>query len=104
MYAIVKIAGQQFKVEKDQHIFVHRLEGKEGDKVEFKDVLLVENEGKVSVGTPHVEKAKIAAKIVSHLKGDKVIVFKKKKRKGYQKLNGHRQSFSKIHIEDIKLK
>lgn len=104
MYAIVEIAGQQFKVQKDQNIFVHRLEGKEGDKVEFDKVLLLENEGKVSIGTPKIEKAKVSAKILSHLKGDKVIVFKKKKRKGYQKLNGHRQQFTKIHIEDIKLK
>lgn len=104
MYAIVTIAGQQFKVSKEQNIFVHRLEGKEGDKVEFKDVLLLDNDGKVTVGTPIVEKAKITAKILSHVKGDKVIVFKKKRRKGYQKLNGHRQQFTKILIEDIKVK
>lgn len=104
MYAIVEIAGQQFKVEKDQKIFVHRLDGKEGDKVEFDKVLLLEDEGKISIGTPKIDKAKVTAKIISQLKGDKVIVFKKKKRKGYQKLNGHRQQFTKIHIQDIKAK
>jgi len=103
MYAIVDIAGQQFKVEKEQEIFVHRLEGEEGAKVTFDKVLLVDNAGKVKVGSPNVEGASISAKILSHMKGDKVIVFKKKRRKGYQKSNGHRQYMSKIQIEDIKI-
>ncbi len=101
MYAIVEIAGQQFKVEQGREVFVHRLKGEEGSKVEFDKVLLVDNEGAVKIGTPIVEGAKIGAKIVSHLRGDKVIVFKKKRRKGYQKQNGHRQDLSKVLIEKI---
>ena len=101
MYAIVEIAGQQFKVEQGQEIFVHRLEGEEGSNVSFDNVLLVDNEGKVSVGTPKVDGASIDAKIVAHTKGDKVLVFKKKRRKGYQKENGHRQYLSKVLIEKI---
>ncbi|MEJ2594223.1 MAG: 50S ribosomal protein L21 [bacterium] len=101
MYAIVDIAGQQLKVEKGQEVFVHRLEGEEGAKMTFDKVLLVDNKGKVSVGTPNVEGASVTAKIVSHLRGDKVIVFKKKRRKGYQKSNGHRQDLSKVVIEKI---
>jgi large subunit ribosomal protein L21 len=102
MYAIVDIAGQQFKVEKEQEIFVHRLQAEEGTSVTFEKVLLVENAGKVAVGAPVVEGAAITAKILSHLKGDKVLVFKKKRRKGYQKCNGHRQFLTKIQIESIK--
>lgn len=102
MYAIVDIAGQQFKVAKDQQIFVHRLQGDEGATIEFDNVLLVDNGGKVTVGTPTIAGSKVAAKILSHLKGDKVIVFKKKRRKGYKKKNGHRQYFTKIQITDIK--
>ncbi|MFA8299026.1 MAG: 50S ribosomal protein L21 [Hyphomicrobiales bacterium] len=101
MYAIVEIAGQQFKVEEKQNVFVHRLEQEEGSVVEFDRVLLVDNDGKINVGTPVVEGAKVAAKVIEHLKGDKVTVFKKKRRKGYQKSNGHRQCFSKIQIENI---
>ena len=101
MYAIVEIAGQQFKVEKDQEIFVHRLKGDEGSVVEFDNVLLLDNDGKVTVGTPIVNGALIKAKILEHLKGDKVIVFHKKRRKGYQKQNGHRQYLSKLVIEDV---
>lgn len=101
MYAIVDIAGQQFKVEKNQELYVHRLEGKEGSKVELDQVLLIDNGGKVTVGAPRIEGAKVDAKIISHLKGDKVLVFKKKRRKGYQKLNGHRQYMTKIQIENI---
>jgi large subunit ribosomal protein L21 len=104
MYAIVDIAGQQFKVEKNQELFVHRLEGKEGGKVEFDRVLLIDNEGKVTVGAPTIEGARVDAKIISHVKGDKVLVFKKKRRKGYQKLNGHRQYLTKIQIENISAK
>jgi len=101
MYAIVEIAGQQFKIEKEQEIFVHRLEGDAGSSVEFDQVLLLDNAGKISVGTPTVNGALIKAKIVEHLKGDKVLVFHKKRRKGYQKENGHRQYLSKVMIEDI---
>lgn len=101
MYAIVEIAGQQFKVEKDLEIFVHRLEGEEGSSVEFDNVMLVDNAGKVSVGMPNVSGTKIKAKILEHMKADKVLVFHKKRRKGYQKQNGHRQYMSKILIEDI---
>ncbi len=101
MYAIVEIAGQQFKVEKDSKIFVHRLNAEEGDTLEFEKVLLVDNDGKVTVGTPNVEGAKVTAKVLSHLKGDKVIVFKKKRRKGYRVRNGHRQYLSQIQVETI---
>lgn len=101
MYAIVEIAGQQFKVEKDQQIFVHRLEDKEGSKVEFDTVLLIDNNGKIKVGAPAIGGAKVTAKVLGHEKGDKVIVFKKKRRKGYRVKNGHRQSFTKIEIQSI---
>ncbi len=101
MYAIVEIAGQQFKVAKDQRIFVHRLSGNEGDKVEFDNVLLIDNGGKINVGAPAVSGALIKAQIERHVQGDKVIVFKKKRRKGYQKSNGHRQKFTEITISDI---
>jgi large subunit ribosomal protein L21 len=104
MYAIVEIAGQQFKVEKKGEIFVHRLEGEPGTKVEFKDVLLIDHDGKITVGMPHVEGSKITARIIEHVRGDKVIVFKKKRRKGFQKETGHRQDFSKILIENIGVK
>ena len=103
MYAIVNIAGQQFKVAKDQHLFVHRLQGDEGAIIEFDNVLMIENEGAFTVGTPAVIGAKVSAKIVSHLKGDKVIVFHKKRRKGYKKKNGHRQFFTKITIDSISI-
>jgi len=101
MYAIVEIAGQQFKVEKEQEIFVHRLQGDAGSAVEFDDVMLLDNEGTVSVGTPTVDGVQVKAKIVEHMRADKVTVFHKKRRKGYQKQNGHRQYMSKILIEDI---
>jgi large subunit ribosomal protein L21 len=101
MYAIVEIAGQQFRVEKDKKLFVHQLDAKEGDSVDFEKVLLVDNDGKVAVGTPTVKGAKITAKVLEHVKGDKVIVFKKKRRKGYQKMNGHRQQFTQIQVETI---
>lgn len=103
MYAIVNIAGQQFKVAKDQFLFVHRLPQEEGASIEFDNVLLAEDGGKFTVGTPNVAGAKISAKVLSHVKGDKVIVFKKKRRKGYQKSNGHRQQFTKIQITGISL-
>jgi len=101
MYAIVEIAGQQFKVEKDKKLFVHQLDAKEGDSVDFEKVLLVDNDGKVVVGTPSVKGAKVTAKVLQHLKGDKVLVFKKKRRKSYQKMNGHRQQFTQIQVETI---
>ncbi len=101
MYAIVEIAGQQFKVEKDQTIFVHRLKDEEGSSVEFDRVLLIDNDGKIEVGAPAIDGAKVKAKVEEHLKGDKVIVFKKKRRKGYRKKNGHRQYLTKLSIEAI---
>ena len=104
MYAIVEIAGQQFKVEKDQQIFVHRLEAKEGSKVDFDKVLLMDNAGKVNVGAPVIKGAKVTAKVLEHLKGDKVIVFKKKRRKGYKVKNGHRQYLTKLEIQKIDTK
>jgi large subunit ribosomal protein L21 len=104
MYVIVEIAGQQFKVEKEDEIFVHRLEGEPGTKVEFNEVLLVDNDGKISIGAPHVEGGKVSGKILEHARGDKVIVFKKKRRKGFQKESGHRQDFSRILIEKITIK
>ena len=101
MYAIVEIAGQQFKVEKDQQIFVHRLDEKEGAKVEFDNVLLIDNNGKINVGAPAISGAKVTAKVLDHMKGDKVVVFKKKRRKGYRVKNGHRQAFTQIEIQSI---
>jgi large subunit ribosomal protein L21 len=98
MFAIVTIAGQQFKVRKDDELFVHRLEGNAGDKVEFSDVLMVSDGGNITVGK---QSKKIQAEIMDHLKGDKVIIFKKNRRKGYQKKNGHRQSLTKIKINTI---
>jgi large subunit ribosomal protein L21 len=101
MYAIVEIAGQQFKVEKDKKLFVHHLELNEGDSVDFEKVLLVENDGNIAVGTPTVKGAKVTAKVLQHVKGEKVLVFKKKRRKTYQKMNGHRQQFTQIQVETI---
>ena len=103
MYAIVEIAGQQFKVAKDQKVFVHRLEEKEGSKLSFDKVLLLDD-GKVTIGAPVIENAVVTAKVLGHLKGDKVIVFKKKRRKGFKKKNGHRQYLSEIQIEGISIK
>lgn len=102
MYAIVDIAGQQMKVTNNQKLFVHRLQGEEGSAVSFDKVYLIDNEGKVKVGTPSVEGALVTAKILTHMKSDKVLVFKKKRRKSYQKCNGHRQYMSQIQIEAIK--
>ncbi len=101
MYAIVNIAGQQFKVAEKTSVYVHRLDAKEGDALTFDQVMLVDNNGSVKVGAPMLSGASVSAKVVSHVKGDKVIVFKKKRRKGYQKMNGHRQAFTKIQIESI---
>ncbi|WP_440879853.1 50S ribosomal protein L21 [Tenacibaculum sp. C7A-26P2] len=101
MYAIVEIAGQQFKVAKDQKVYVHRLQEAEGSKVTFDKVMLIEESGSITVGAPAIEGAGVTAKILGHLKGDKVIVFKKKRRKGYKKKNGHRQYLTEIQIEAI---
>jgi len=101
MYAIVEIVGQQFKVAKDQKVYVHRLQGEVGSKVTFDNVLLVDNKGTITIGAPAIKGAAVTAKILGHLKGDKVIVFKKKRRKGYKKKNGHRQYLSEIQIESI---
>jgi large subunit ribosomal protein L21 len=104
MYVIVEIQGQQFKVEKDRKLFVHRLKGEEGEKVEFDKVLLADNDGSVTVGAPVIEGAKVVAEIINPLvKGDKVLVFHKKRRKGHRKLNGHRQQFSQIVIKEIQI-
>jgi large subunit ribosomal protein L21 len=101
MYAIVEIAGQQFKIEKDRYLYTHRLAGEEGAVLVFDKVLLVDNDGAITVGAPTVAGASISAKILAHVRGEKVIVFKKKRRKGYQKQNGHRQNLTKILIEGI---
>jgi len=101
MYVIVEIAGQQFKAEKGKKLYVHRLQGDEGSSVSFDQVLLTDNDGQVNVGTPVVKGSKVNAKILKHLKDDKVIVFKKKRRKGYRVKNGHRQFLTQIFIEDI---
>ena len=101
MFAIVEIAGQQFKVAKDQKVFVHRLDAKMGDKVSFDQVFMMADGEKISVGAPAVANASVEAKVVRHLKDDKVIVFKKKRRKGYRVKNGHRQSLTEIVIESV---
>src|SRR5210317_836386 len=101
MYAIVEIAGQQFKVAKDQKVFVHRLPEAEGEKVQFSNVMLLEDGKNITIGAPAIEGATVEAKVIKHFKGDKVIVFKKKRRKGYRVKNGHRQYLSEIVIEGI---
>jgi large subunit ribosomal protein L21 len=101
MYAIVEIAGQQFKVQQGQEIFTNRLKGDIDAVLVFDNVMLVDNDGAISVGAPTVSGASVSAKVVEHLKGTKVIVFKKKRRKGYRKKNGHRQALTKISIESI---
>jgi len=101
MYAIVEIAGQQFKVAKDQKVYVHRLKEEEGKKVTFDNVLLLEDGSNITVGAPAIDGAAVEAKVVKHLKGDKVIVFKKKRRKGFRKKNGHRQYLTELLIEGI---
>ena len=102
MYAIVEIAGQQFKVEKGRKLYVHRLPGEENSAVSFDKILLIDNDGQVKVGAPVLKGASVNATILRHLKDDKIIVFKKKRRKGYQKQNGHRQYLTQIEINDIK--
>ena len=101
MYEIVEIAGQQFKASKNDKLFVHRLPEKEGNKVSFDNVLLIDDGKKVKLGDPKISGAKVNAKILSHLKGDKIIVFKKKRRKGYRVKNGHRQFFTELLIESV---
>ncbi len=101
MYAIVEIAGQQFKVSKDLKVYVNRLSNQEGSKISFDKVLLLDDAGTITLGAPAVEGASVEAKVLQHLKGDKVIVFKKKRRKGYKKRNGHRQYLTQIVIESI---
>ena len=101
MYVIVDIQGQQFKVQKDQKLFVHRINANEGDEVEFAKVLLIGNGDDITIGSPAVDGAKVVLEVLSHVKGDKVLVFKKKRRKGYQKLNGHRQQFTQVLVKDI---
>lgn len=102
MYAIVEMLGQQFKVSVGQKVFVHRMnEAERGSNVEFESVLLVDNNGDIKVGAPTIGGAKVKAEILSHVRGDKVLVFKKKRRKGYRKLNGHRQDFTEILIKEI---
>lgn len=101
MYAIVKIAGQQFKVQKDQKIFVHRLQNEEGSEISFDTVMLKDVDGNITIGAPFVEGAVVKAQVIKHIKGEKVLVFHKKRRKGYQKMNGHRQYLTQILIKEI---
>ena len=101
MYVIVEINGQQFKVEKDQKLFVHRINADRGAVVEFDKVMLADNDGSVTVGAPVIKGAKVVAEVISHVKGDKVLVFHKKRRKGSRKLNGHRQQFTEITVKEI---
>ncbi|HAG06368.1 MAG TPA: 50S ribosomal protein L21 [Cryomorphaceae bacterium] len=103
MYAIVEIAGLQYKVQKDQRVYVHRLAGNEGDKLTFDRVMLSEDTNGIKVGAPVIEGASVTASILSHIKADKVIIFKKKRRKGYDKKTGHRQPMTQILISDISL-
>ena len=101
MYAIVEIAGQQFKVEEGKKIFVHRLEVEEGQEIEFDKVLLIEDEGKITIGEPTIKDAVVGGKVLDHVRGDKVIVFKMKRKKGYRVKNGHRQNFTQLEIIHI---
>ena len=101
MYAVVNIAGQQMKVTEGQELFVHRLQAEEGEQVSFDQVMLIDRDGEVNVGAPVISSAGVSATVIDHVQGDKVIVFKKKRRKGYQVKNGHRQQFTKIKIDSI---
>jgi len=101
MYAIVDIQGQQFKVVQDQKLFVHRINADRGAEVEFEKVMLIDKDGNITVGVPTIEGAKVVVEVISHVKGDKVLIFKKKRRKGYRKLNGHRQQFSEVRVKEI---
>jgi len=102
MYAIVDIAGQQFKVQKDQKVYVHRMDAETGSKVTFENVLLIENEGNITLGAPAINGASVTVEVLDHVKGDKLIIFKKKRRKGYANKNGHRQQFTSVKITEIK--
>lgn len=101
MYVIVDMQGQQFKVELDQKLFVHRINAEQGAIVEFNKVMLADKDGVVTVGAPAIEGAKVVVEVLSHVKGDKVLIFKKKRRKGYRRLNGHRQQFSEVRVKEI---
>lgn len=101
MYVVVEIQGQQFKAEAGKKLFVHRINAERGAQVEFDKVYLVDKDGAVTIGTPVVEGAKVVAEVLSHIKGDKVLVFHKKRRKGYRKLNGHRQCFTELNIKEV---
>ena len=101
MYAIIDIAGKQFKVAKDQYIYAPKLDGEAGSAVSFENVLLLDNEGTIDIGAPTLKGIKVSGKILEHVKSNKVIIFKKKRRKGYQVKNGHRQQFTKVQIENI---
>lgn len=101
MYVIVDMQGQQFKVELDQKLFVHRINAEQGAIVEFNKVMLADKDGVVTVGAPAIEGAKVVVEVLSHVKGEKVLIFKKKKRKGYRKLNGHRQQFTELTIKQV---
>ena len=101
MYAVVDIAGKQIKVSQDQKVYAPRLEVEAGKKVDFDKVLLVDRDGKIEVGSPYVKGAKVSAEVIGHLQDDKVIVFKKKRRKGYKVKNGHRQQLTQILIKKI---
>ncbi len=101
MFAIVKIAGQQFKVEKDQTLYVPHLEGNAGDKIEFSEIILTDSDGKTSIGEKIKAKTKVKAEIVDHVKGDKIIAYKQKRRKGFRKKLGHRTQYTQIKITDI---
>jgi large subunit ribosomal protein L21 len=103
MYAIVEIAGKQYRVEENKYLYTDLLQSEEGAKIEFENILLVDHEdGNITVGEPSVKGAKVTGKVIEHVKGDTVIVFKKKRRKGYKKRNGHRQRYTKVLIENIK--
>ena len=101
MYAIVEIQGQQFRAEAGKKLYVHRLNADKGSAVEFEKVLLIDNDGEVIIGAPAIEGAKVVCEVLDHLKGERIIVFKKKRRKGYRKRNGHRQCFSQVLIKEI---
>ena len=101
MYAIIEVLGQQFKAEEGKRLFVHRMKAEQGDKVTLEKVLLVDNDGAVTVGTPTVEGAKVEAEVLKHVRGKKILVFHKRRRKGYRKLNGHRQNFTELKINSI---
>lgn len=102
MYAIVEMQGQQFRVEEGKKLFVHRMEAEQGATVEFEKVLLLDKDGAVTVGAPTVEGAKVVVEVLDNtVRGEKVLVFHKKRRKGFKKLNGHRQNFSQVLVKQI---